>query len=220
VTTLLRRWRRDRDTHRPDVEDCQAWACSSTPIIAVDPGAAGVVSLYRPPCWWSGGWEAPTAWSPLRGHDGAVDAARLMASKLGRQDAIAVVESSYAGGRANSQSDLVLARNAGIAIGALLATLGPGFLRVVTVPPSTWQTVLKLKGRVKRPERKAAAQEVADRVFGQETHWTHAPSNLRDPLADALCMAAWWGQIALDKAGSDWRSKGRTAAMVQGPDGR
>lgn len=210
MTTQLRRYRRDKDTKRPDAEDCEAWASNGLPIIAVDPGAHGVVALFRMAACWQGDWEAPTAWSPLRGHDGAVDAARLVHHRLGRQDAIAVVESSYGGGRDNTKTDLVLARNAGIAIGALLATLGPGYLKVVTVPPSTWQTVLKLKGRVKRPERKAAAQTVADRVFGQDTRWAYAPSNLRDPLADALCMAAWWGQIA--------RSKGRATPMIQGAE--
>lgn len=208
----MRRWRKD------DVEDCAAFASDRHDLIVVDPGNDGMVAVYPAVRHWDSTFRRPRWYHRVQGGDLAVDAARGALQDLQKthkswvEHSTLVCETSYGGGRGNAGGDIILARNAGIVIGALLACIGPGFLDVVLVPPSTWQKVLGLKGRVKRPERKAAAQSLAEMVFHDDTRWARAASNVRDPLADTLCMAAWWAGVV--------RSRGPTAAMVQGPDVR
>lgn len=146
---------------------------------AIDPGQYGAALLFctDPPC------ETPNHVVVLPGHANdialAVEATRLKVRLF-------VVEAQYHG--INARTDLQLARRTGMLMGHI-AHACPQDVRVVFVPPASWQTTL---GKQRRGKTKELAMAQAGDAFRFDSRYTGASEKLRSGIADAFCMARWW----------------------------
>lgn len=149
------------------------------PFAAIDPGGDGAVLLWDEP----GG--LPALVMTLPGHASDLQAAVEIAR---RQISLVVIEAQYH--HKNAITALKLARRAGILLGHISHAC-PYDVRVVFIPPASWQSIL---GKDRRGKTKALAQERAAADFGSDSRYTMASKAIQSGIADAYGLARWWCQ--------------------------
>lgn len=171
-------------------------------VLAVDPGAHGMACLFPRLRDWSitGTPPHPIGAYPFRSFDG-FNALSEVVDTVFYADNIAtrmivVMEESFAGGRGNAATDIVLARYAGAVIGALSTMTRGNLFDVVFVMPSAWLSAITGKtGRgTKREERKALAKAHAEHMLGVDVVAKSAGlAPHREAYCDVYGIATWWG---------------------------
>jgi len=173
-------------------------------VLVVDPGAHGIACLFRPVAEWEDdNPPAPIGVYPFRSFDGMHALAQVIDAVFYDDNTAArlmvVIEESFAGGRGNAATDIVLARYAGAVIGALSALSKANLFDVVFVMPSAWLGAISSKtGRgTKREERKAIAKAHAERALGADVVAKSAGlAPHREAYCDAYSIATWWGKFS------------------------
>lgn len=153
--------------------------CEPEPFASIDPGGDGAVLIWRHPL---SPW--PHIVLPLPGHANDRTAADEIAATGVR---LVVIEAQYH--HKNARTALKLARRAGMLLGSISYPTADLRLRVVFVPPGSWQTVL---GKQRRGRTKELAMAMAAADFGADSRYTRASKSIKSGIADALGMARWW----------------------------
>lgn len=191
-----------RAYRKGDRENLAALVDRDNLVLVVDPGAHGIASLFSAVKEWEAAPPAPFAVYPFRSFDGLAelrDAYDHVIDEGTQARLTVVIEESFAAGRGNAKTDIVLARYAGAVIGALSAiTKGNGF-DVVFVLPQAWIGALTSKAgnKVRREERKALAKAHAERHLTASAVASSAGlAPHREAYCDTYGIATWWGNFS------------------------
>lgn len=173
-------------------------------LVTIDPGADGLALLFPPVDTWSTEVSAshvqrrvppaPIHHAPVRGFELYEIATMRLQGVTG--GLMVVIEDSFGGGRANAQTDIVLAHFAGACVGALSMLFGVR-AKTAWVLPASWITACgTLPARAKRAQRKALANRHVDAALGPDHRAAFDRADQRQAFADAYGIATWWGQVA------------------------